>query len=107
MSMWSIILIPNTKLASFGHSFISNFHAQNRKSWLIIHFLSSVFIDPSTDEIWATGDYFTWPALGDTLELIAVNGVDEFYRGQTGVNLISDMTAAGGNMTLEDLDQYT
>ena len=67
---------------------------------------SSVFINPATDEIWEEGDFFTWNSLGDTLERIAVNGVDEFYRGLTAINLITDMTAAGGNMTLTDLDQY-
>ena len=40
------------------------------------------------------------------MELIAVNGGEEFYTGLTGINLIADMQAAGGNMTLEDLGSY-
>ena len=65
-----------------------------------------IFINSETDELWNEGDFFTWPNLADTMELIGANGGEEFYTGQTGINMIADMQAAGGNMTLEDLMSY-
>ena len=41
------------------------------------------------------GDTMTNPELADTLQAIADNGVDEFYTGQTAVNLVQDIQAGG------------
>ena len=66
-----------------------------------------VFVNPETGDVWEEGDIYTWPSLADTYELVAVNGIEEFYSGQTGINMIADMQAAGGEMSLQDLENYS
>ena len=45
--------------------------------------------------------------LSNTLYTIATEGVDAFYTGTIAQNLINDILQAGGNITLEDLANYT
>ncbi|WP_204345801.1 gamma-glutamyltransferase [Psychroserpens algicola] len=45
-------------------------------------------------------------ALAETLKRIAKNGRDEFYTGETAVQLIEFLNQRGGIMTLEDLALY-
>ena len=68
--------------------------------------LSQVFVNPATNDIWQEGDVYTFPSLGRTLRAIAVNGAREFYEGATAVNLVADIQAAGGIITLEDMRNY-
>ena len=41
-----------------------------------------------------------------TLEKIAKNGPGELYGGQTGRDLLEDLSARGGKMTMKDLTDY-
>ena len=66
-----------------------------------------VFFNDETGDLFDTGEVFTWESLGRTLERIAENGPDEFYSGETGQNLISDLQDIGGLMTLEDFASYS
>jgi len=68
--------------------------------------LRSVCIDPETNQPWREGDFFTWPAQGETLQRVAANGGEEFRTGVTAVSLIEDMTELGGEMDLQDLQDY-
>ncbi|CAM3434061.1 Glutathione hydrolase proenzyme [Flavobacterium longum] len=52
------------------------------------------------------GDIIKNPALAETLRLIATNGRDEFYDGETGKILVAYLQAKGGLMTMKDLQQY-
>ena len=52
------------------------------------------------------GDVIKNPALAETLRLIAANGRDEFYKGETGKILVAYLQAKGGLMTMKDLQQY-
>ena len=52
------------------------------------------------------GDIIKNPALAETLRLIAANGRDEFYKGETGKILVAYLQAKGGLMTMKDLQQY-
>jgi gamma-glutamyltranspeptidase/glutathione hydrolase len=58
------------------------------------------------DSIWKENDVIKYPALAATLERIAKNGRDEFYKGETAKRLVNFMQANGGIMTLEDLAKY-
>tara|TARA_B100000809_G_scaffold205904_1_gene207833 strand:- start:400 stop:2091 length:1692 start_codon:yes stop_codon:yes gene_type:complete len=58
------------------------------------------------DSIWKENDVIKYPALAATLERIAENGRDEFYKGETAKRLVHFMRANGGIMTLEDLAKY-
>lgn len=52
------------------------------------------------------GDIIRRPKLAKTLRSIANFGVDEFYEGSVGQNLVNDIQNAGGVLTMEDLRNY-
>ncbi|RSC92741.1 gamma-glutamyltransferase [Tenacibaculum singaporense] len=58
------------------------------------------------DKPWKKGDTIKYPALAATLERIAKNGRDEFYKGETAKRLVAFMQNNGGIMTKEDLAKY-
>ena len=58
------------------------------------------------DKPWKKGDTIKYPALAATLERIAINGRDEFYKGETAKRLVAFMQDNGGIMTEEDLAKY-
>ncbi|AZJ35349.1 gamma-glutamyltransferase [Tenacibaculum singaporense] len=58
------------------------------------------------DKPWKKGDTIKYPALAATLERIAENGRDEFYKGETARRLVDFMQNNGGIMTEEDLAKY-
>ncbi|WP_394421529.1 gamma-glutamyltransferase [Tenacibaculum mesophilum] len=58
------------------------------------------------DKPWKKGDTIKYPALAATLERIAKNGRDEFYKGETAKRLVTFMQNNGGIMTEEDLAKY-
>ncbi|WP_281980221.1 gamma-glutamyltransferase [Tenacibaculum mesophilum] len=58
------------------------------------------------DKPWKKGDTIKYTALAATLERIAKNGRDEFYKGETAKRLVDFMQNNGGIMTEEDLAKY-
>lgn len=54
----------------------------------------------------APGRTFTQPDLARTLEAVAQNGAEAFYRGEIAELIQRDMEAHGGIMTREDLANY-
>lgn len=56
--------------------------------------------------MYSEGETFRQPELAATLERIAKNGPDEFYRGQTAKDLTAQMAKNGGLITMEDLANY-
>ena len=68
---------------------------------------------PGTREVYerngrpiAEGDVFKQPELARTLELLAQNGFDGFYRGETAKKLIAGVRQAGGRWTAAELAGY-
>jgi gamma-glutamyltranspeptidase/glutathione hydrolase len=55
---------------------------------------------------WNAGDTIKNIALAETLERIASNGLDEFYKGETAKILVDHMQKMGGIITEEDLAAY-
>ncbi|KAG7223987.1 hypothetical protein INR49_015244 [Caranx melampygus] len=53
-----------------------------------------------------SGDILKFPKLAETMETIAKQGADAFYTGKIGHDLIQDIQAAGGTLTMEDLRSY-
>ncbi|KAK1883792.1 Glutathione hydrolase 5 proenzyme [Dissostichus eleginoides] len=53
-----------------------------------------------------TGENLTFLKLADTMETIAKQGAKAFYSGKIGQDLIQDIEAAGGTMTMEDLTSF-
>lgn len=52
------------------------------------------------------GHIIKQPDLGKTLEVLAKQGRDGFYKGTIARQLVRGVTSAGGIWTLEDLDNY-
>jgi gamma-glutamyltranspeptidase/glutathione hydrolase len=52
------------------------------------------------------GHLIKQPELAETLQKLADEGVDGFYRGEIAKRLVDGVKAAGGIWTLEDLAQY-
>ena len=52
------------------------------------------------------GDVFRQPDLARTLELLAEQGFDGFYRGEVGEKLVAGVNAAGGQWTAQELAAY-
>jgi len=53
-----------------------------------------------------TGHSQAVPPLATTLEHLAANGLDDFYRGQVAQQLAADLKAAGSPLTAEDLARH-
>lgn len=52
------------------------------------------------------GDILKQPALADTLKALAVDGLDNFYRGPLARIIAADLERAGSPVTLEDLNGH-
>lgn len=52
------------------------------------------------------GETLVQPDLANTLQLIADQGVDGFYKGETAEKIAAAVQAAGGIMTTEDMANY-
>ena len=52
------------------------------------------------------GELFKQPLMAQTLERIAANGPDEFYKGKTADLLVAQMQRDGGLITKQDLADY-
>ncbi|XP_046901665.1 glutathione hydrolase 5 proenzyme isoform X2 [Hypomesus transpacificus] len=50
-----------------------------------------------------TGDTLKFPKMAETMETVAQQGADVFYTGSIGRDLIHDIKASGGTLTMEDL----
>ncbi len=55
---------------------------------------------------YTAGERFVQSDLAQTLQLLARNGVAEFYRGSIARRIAADMEAHGGLVTLADLNHY-
>ena len=68
---------------------------------------AALFASPSRPgELIDEGDVRRMPDLADTLDILAVEGDDLFYRGEMGRLLADDCAAHGGHLTRQDLQRY-
>jgi gamma-glutamyltranspeptidase/glutathione hydrolase len=57
-------------------------------------------------EPYQPGDRWKQPDLAEVLERIRKEGRDGFYKGKTAVLIVAEMERGGGDITLEDLENY-
>jgi gamma-glutamyltranspeptidase / glutathione hydrolase len=104
---WAEVIAPAIKLARRGFpvptTMVKSLEAES----------SRLEKDPESRRIllnngqnFKEGDRLTQPELAKTLARIARNGPREFYEGETGQRLASEMAADGGLVTLDDLRNY-
>ncbi|EEC18510.1 gamma-glutamyltranspeptidase precursor, putative, partial [Ixodes scapularis] len=65
-----------------------------------------IFWNSAANDTLKEGDLVVQPDLAATLELVAKHGPDYFYEGSFAAQLVREVNANGGNMTLEDLASY-
>ncbi|KAL1771602.1 gamma-glutamyltransferase 5 [Sigmodon hispidus] len=51
-------------------------------------------------------DPFPWPALANTLEIVAAEGAEAFYTGRLGHMLLEDIATQGSQLTVQDLAAF-
>ncbi|XP_056099733.1 glutathione hydrolase 1 proenzyme [Rhinichthys klamathensis goyatoka] len=105
---WRELFLPSIKLARHGFPVGSALASAIRSNRNIItndKMLCSVFCN-SNGNILKENDTITFTKLADTYEVIAENGSDVLYSGSLAENLVRDIQAAEGIITLEDLRDY-
>ena len=60
----------------------------------------------SNDELRSVGSLIHLEGLAESLELIAKGGADVFYRGELAQRIVDHVQAAGGPLTMEDMQTY-
>lgn len=75
--------------------------AEYRATFIKTNGINSLF-----SKEYKAGDTIIYPALAATLKRIAINGRDEFYKGETAQKLVRFLSEKEGNLSLEDLNTY-
>lgn len=58
------------------------------------------------DGLLQAGERFRLPALADTLEVLAIEGAELFYRGELAAMIAQQSEQGGGHLSRADLEQY-
>lgn len=66
----------------------------------------SDFINPKTSRVWEENDIMTRPKLADTLQQIADKNATDFYNGTLAQQIVNDVQAKGGILTMQDMNEY-
>lgn len=105
---WRELVLPAVKLARDGFAIdavlANGLNTLNRSSKGFPEF-SRVYGKADGSD-WKTGDRLTQSELAATLQLIADDGPDAFYKGKIAHQIVAEMQASGGFITLADLAAY-
>lgn len=69
--------------------------------------LAKLYTNPATGSYYDEGEVLVQKELAESLKRISLNGAKEFYGGLTGQYFVDDLKAQGGQITLENLMNYT
>ncbi len=105
---WADLLQPAIILAEKGFEISTDLRGYLERSEDQLRlFKPSAEIFLSGNRLPEVGDPLRQPDLAATLQRIAQEGPDGFYRGKTAELLVAEMERGGGIITLEDLERYT
>ncbi|TVU00707.1 hypothetical protein EJB05_53855, partial [Eragrostis curvula] len=90
---WKELFVPAIRLAREGYAVVPS-----------VPSLRAVFAPKG--RVLAAGETCRNPVLADVLEAVANEGVEAFYNGHVGEQLVRDARAAGGTLTIDDLREY-
>ncbi len=103
---WARLLAPAIRLAAEGHAVGYLRSEMLAGSGVLPHDLESYRIFLRNGRPFQPGEILRQPELAATLDRIARNGADEFYRGATADELARACAAHGGAITKADLAAY-
>lgn len=106
---WRELVLPAVKLARDGFAVdwvLAASLNKVRKDWPQYAELQRVFRPPQGKLQWEAGDRWVQADLANTLQQIADQGPDAFYRGPIADRLVDEMRAGGGLITHADLAAY-
>ena len=104
---WAELVRPAMQLAREGFSLSQALvRSLEDQSELLSTFPESRRIFLRNGDFYRQGECFRQPELAHTLELIAQQGAKAFYQGEVADRIIKDMRENGGNITLQDLQDY-
>ncbi|XP_072515113.1 glutathione hydrolase 5 proenzyme [Salminus brasiliensis] len=106
---WARLFEPNIKLAREGFpmpGYLAQFLQHEFMKQLVeTTSLCDLFCHPNKTVLGA-GDILRYPKLADTMETVAREGAEAFYTGKIAEDLIQDVQAANGTLSLEDLRSF-
>ena len=106
---WRDVVAPAIRLATEGFAIDAALaEALNRQLSAAEDYpeFRRVFAKPGVEAKWKTGDRLVQPDLAATLNRLATDGADAFYRGPIAEQIVAEMQAGGGFITAADLAGY-
>lgn len=106
---WKLLIEPTIRLCKNGFPVSSHMRMallSGEQRIMNEPTMKEVFVNPKTNKVWEEGDIITRPKLAETLEIIAKDGADAFYKGDLGRRFTDDVKTLGGYITMEDLASY-
>lgn len=104
---WERLVKPAERLAHLGFKISPYLHMQMTKTE------SGIFADKGLHDMYTSngsllqiGDICRNKKLAQTLRRISDFGIEAFYNGSIGFNLVRDVQKAGGILTMRDLQEY-
>lgn len=107
---WEAVVAPAEQLARFGESTSRAFiqaAVEVQPPVTSSPGLRPLFTSPSGGLIAQEGERRVQPALASVLSRLRLTGPGEFYTGALARQVHADIVAAGGKITLEELNSYT
>ena len=68
--------------------------------------VATVFSGNGTGRLIGEGELFRCPQLADTMEILAIEGDELFYRGEIAKQIVAGCAEKGGHLCREDLERY-
>lgn len=101
------VMAPAIRLARDGFALPLDMVRQfNRVVRAMQNFPASLKKFTRDGEAYQVGDLWKQPDLANTLESIAAQGRDGFYKGKVAAMIVAEMKKGNGRITLEDLADY-
>ncbi|CAN8006868.1 unnamed protein product, partial [Ixodes hexagonus] len=107
--LWGDLIQPTVELCKNGFpvgKHLAGKLQEKRSQVLSEPTLREVFFNNDTQDVFKEGETMKRPVLAQTLEQIALKGVQEFYDGELGKKFVQDLADMGGIMTEKDLHSY-